>query len=111
MTLFEGLAILVALRLWARGQPGVRVAVKSDSLSALHAFVKLVAHAPLLNQLTKELALELAEFSHPLMTYEHIPGITNTLADALSRDRVPECLVGLPQLTPPPRDSSWWLSC
>ena len=75
----------------------------------MYAFVKLVAKSPLLNALTKELALELSEFAHPVLVYEHIPGVSNVIADALSRNTIPRALEGVIEVTPPVRDDTWWL--
>ncbi len=118
MTLWEGLVILVALRLWkpAQDSRAVLVHVKSDNISACRVLLKLVAHSPSMNQIARELALDFAECSHPPTIAEHVPGISNILADALSRlyapeaAKVPTALVGIPRISVPPRPRQWWRS-
>ncbi len=92
----------------------VRVTARSDSMAALQAFCKLVGRSPGTSKLTKELALELSGCSHPVLVYQHIPGVSNTLADALSlrapdAAKVPIMLEGVPRLHLGERGLSWWL--
>jgi hypothetical protein len=118
MSLWEGLVILVALRLWnlSSDPRSVMVHVKSDSLSACQVMLKLVAKSPSMNQIACELALEFSESAHPPTIAEHVPGLSNTLADALSRLRapspakVPTALANVARITVPPRSRKWWRS-
>ena len=51
--------------------------------------VKLAAKAPTLNMIVAELALDLSRLEYELDAVTHIPGVTNTVADALSRVSMP----------------------
>ena len=88
---FEGLAILVACRLWKSStHVGTRVSVRSDSLSALTAVAKQKARAHGLGLIMAELALTRAFDSVDFSELTHVPGAGNGTADALSRTAAPE---------------------
>ncbi len=115
MTLWEGLALLTALRLWvpAGTAETVRVSVKADSLGALLALAKAASKSPSLNRITMEMALDLAGMSSYL-ELTHIPGPTNVLPDALSRMSgpdphvLPESLRDVHRVQAPPRTAQFW---
>ena len=89
-TLWEAIAMLVAIRLWMPELPGLDLRVKSDNLAALSAALKFKAHDPRLNAIAREMALDVCEGQYELNVLEHIPGISNKLPDALSRLFAPE---------------------
>jgi len=89
-TLWEALAVLVAIKLWRQGHAGLRVALRSDSLATLCVLAKGSSRNAGISLVAAELALEQAEFSVGLETLTHIPGISNVLPDALSRLWAPE---------------------
>ena len=114
---FEALAILVMLRTWAPRWKGrrVKLAVKSDSVSALTVLLKFktIGEAP--GVIAREIALDVAGSVYTPTLVRHIPGVANTVADVLSRWFAPG---GPPQLPPilaeaqlricPPRGREWW---
>lgn len=85
-TLWEGLALLVALRLWLPelGRSS-SVRTKSDNMGALFMLAKGKAKSQDLNKLAREYALDQALELYRLTWLDHIPGLTNLEADALSR--------------------------
>jgi hypothetical protein len=98
-TLWEGLALLVAFRLWLpRVGFGATFRVKSDSLSSLLMLSKGRAKSPELNVIAREVALDQALLVYRLTFLEHIPGVTNLEADFLSRVFAPQVPVKPRQL-------------
>ena len=124
---WEGLAILVALRLYAGAGDGARwadgataaVTVRSESKGALGATIKLASKDPRLNVIGRELALDSADGNFVVEVYEHTPGVTSKTPDWLPRmtapgrrpgDARPAVLRDL-QATPVPRRGlAWWRS-
>ena len=78
--------LLIAFRMWLP-QIGfyTKCWVKSDSLSTLLMLAKGKAKSPELNYLAREFALDQALKVYRVQWLEHIPGVTNIQADALSR--------------------------
>jgi hypothetical protein len=118
-TTWEALAVLVAMRLWREAiDTRLSVEVRSDSLAALGAIAKRTA-APTatgLGLVVAELALDEAELDTGIDVLTHIPGISNTWADALSRLEAPESkevpseLREVPRAVPPRRREAYWLT-
>ena len=112
-TTWEALAILVALRVWPPGTH-VLVRVRSDSLSALRSLVRQSSRAPNLNAIAREVALDSALGLYVIGTATHIPGISNSLPDDLSRQWAPQPhafppeLQGVPEAKVPPTDRAFW---
>ena len=95
----EALAVLVALRTWFsswRLQRAVLV-VRSDSQAALGALGKLASPAPGVNAIAREVAIDLATSRYGVSIWEHLPGVQNEWADALSRLHQPEAPAQVPQ--------------
>ena len=116
-TVWEALAILVALRLWRQPRHlHAAFAVRSDSLGALRALSKKGSGTRGVGLILRELSLEEAELGLGIRSLTHIPGMSNTWADALSRLTAPEAkalpgpLKGIPRSAAPPRTKSWWLT-
>ena len=72
-----------------------------------------------IDQFDREYALFMADGAYAPETLTHIPGITNTIADILSRRndpqyrenwKPPEFLASAKRVYPPIRNDSWWLS-
>ena len=104
-TLWEALALLYACRVWLpQFQGTVRVRCKSDSLSLLQMLFKGRAKSPDLAVIAREFAIDLAKDRYSLHLLQHIPGITNIEADALSRvyapysPELPRSLEGVPRV-------------
>ena len=90
-TLWEGLAVLVSLRLWAPSfGPYAKVTVRSDNLGFLQALAARRAGDSGLNRILQEVSLDECIHDYPLSALVHIPGIANAVADGLSRMWAPE---------------------
>ena len=90
---WECLAILVAIRLWAHLWARDRIILNlvGDNVGALTLLVKLrpPSSNPAMGVIARELALELAQLSfQPDAT--HTPGLSHVVADVLSRVHSPE---------------------
>jgi hypothetical protein len=116
-TTWEALAILVSLRVWRSGFPrNTRFAIRSDSLGALSAIAKMASPSKGLALILKEIALDEAGQTWGFETLTHIPGVSNTLADPLSRlhapdaKAIPEVLYTVPRTTLERRIGSWWVT-
>ncbi len=115
----EALALLVALRLWApywRAE-SVSLEVRSDSVSALILLMYLKTSGKATNIIAREVALTLGQCLFMPSVYSHTPGLSNIIADELSRRyqpgacfTLPRALQGARQDTPPKRPPDWWLS-
>ena len=117
-TLWEAMAILVALRCWApRFTHDTAVTVRSDSHGSLSAMAKLSSPSPSLHLAMAELFLDASELPcglTPVDVLVHIPGVSNTVADPLSRAYSPSPLAFPSELarsvpvTPLLRDIAYW---
>ena len=115
--LLETLVILVAVRVWA-ADIGVRkwcVTCRGDSQAALGAVLKLRSKDPKMNEVVRELALDLAELVYEVDFFAHIPGRHNLVGDALSRlyepgaaQALPKVLDGATRSVPAARSPGWW---
>ena len=91
------------------------MAVKSDSLGSLLSLSKNTAKASGLSLILAEISLMRAEQNMEVTTLEHVPGVANVLADALSRQDSPNP-PPLPQVEqrlralPPARDATFWVT-
>jgi hypothetical protein len=116
-TIWEALAILVAVRLWRQpSHLGISLELKSDSMASLQVLFKLASSTEALNLIARELALDTAELAAPLDLFTHIPGVSNIIPDHLSRLHAPNphafpaCLAGVPEAKAHPRDRSFWIT-
>ena len=117
--LWEALAILVAIRLWAAEHPTKRIilSVKSDNVGALTLMLKMRPATPQMAIIGREIALCLAELAFP-QRVTHTPGISHIVADMLSRVHQPGCtdnishpaLVDARRLYPDSRTKDWYLA-
>ncbi|CAE7215243.1 Eef2k, partial [Symbiodinium sp. CCMP2456] len=90
-TLWEGLALLAAFRLWLPSLAhGATFRAKSDNLGVLFALSKGRAKSPELNVLAREIAYDKATRPYQVKGLVRLPGITNVQADALWRQFAPE---------------------
>jgi hypothetical protein len=115
--LLENLALLIAVRCWLPLWKHQRLAVclRSDSMAALGAWAKERSTNPAINLVTRELSLDCAEGKFTVDRLEHLPGVANTWADALSRQFqpgssavIPGCLRHVPRSFPVARRNGWW---
>ena len=85
--------MLGAARAWLPSLPGAITVVKSDSLAALRLALRLSSRSRALNKVGMELALDQALSLCELKSLEHVPGLANVSADAVSRIYAPHPLV------------------
>ena len=85
--LLETLALLIAVRAWLHRwrEEGLRIILRSDSKAAIGAVLELRSRAPQINEVVREMALDLAEGRYAYDIVRHLLGKINKLADALSR--------------------------
>ena len=102
--LAEALAVLVAARTWC--QRGYRILnVRSDSAVGLAAVCNLKTKSPQILAIVLEASLDLALGRYQVRAADHIPGVSNLEADALSRLTAPDAkafplsLVGVPRVS------------
>ncbi len=113
-TTFEALALVVAFKYFIDTLSGARIRVRSDSLSTLLSAQAGRGRAPALNRCMAELALLRAEHELVITELRHIPGVSNDVADALSRRwaprprAVPGHLAMDREVPLVPRDRAWW---
>ena len=121
-TVLEGVAILVAVRVFApvaawRAGSLASLHVRSDSKGALGAAVKGASTGdPSLNLVGQEIAYDQALGDYRVDVYEHTPGVANIGPDYLSRmfapgassRKEPEYLVPVTALAVPERTATWW---
>ena len=114
---FEALALLVALRMWlpAYKEQRVIVTTRSDNLSALFMLSKMQPKSASLSVVAREVALDIASSAYAPDFTEHVPGISNIIADELSRKHQPGVSFKLPKFlfhakehVPSPRLEAWW---
>lgn len=115
--MWEALAGLIALRQWAEHWQRfpVFLQIRNDNLGALSLFANLKASSPALSQIAREFALDLGRATCRPQLVTHIPGLTNTVCDALSRINdpqkqfnLPTILTGAKAVMPQPRRLAWW---
>ena len=87
---WEALSMLVALRTWAAQNSPVEL--RTDSACAIASLTSLRSKSSSVLKVALELALDLAEDKFEVLEVLHIPGVTNTEADALSRLWAPKPL-------------------
>ena len=76
---------MLACALWGKQWQGKLVLVKCDNMSVVQVIAGLSSRDPLLMHLLRLLYFFMALYSIQLRA-EHIPGIHNTIADAVSRN-------------------------
>jgi hypothetical protein len=116
-TTWEALAILVAVRIWlALAHEGIRIEIRSDSLSALSAAGKATSGSRAVRVILCELALDEANLVGGSCYLTHIPGCSNVWPDALSRLHAPQQssfqieLNDVERTPVCPRNNSFWRS-
>ena len=117
-SVLEALAILVALRAWARHwtTAKARVHVRSDSQAALGALSKMASPTPAVNLIAREVSVDVTRSDYGLeaISFGHVAGVLNEWADALSRltapepKTVPAVLEAFPPEELKERDAAWW---
>ena len=84
--MWECLSILVALRIWWTywAERKAVVTIRSDNIAALTLGARLKITGPC-NIIGREISMLYAEASYEPRFFEHVPGVGNVVADALSR--------------------------
>ena len=115
----EGLSQLIALRVWSRHwkRDGIILALSADNMTSLHLADSFKASSPAVNLIAREVALEIGDSRYRPSIRDHLPGIANKIADALSRKfcpdkafTLPECLKNVTEVTVPVRDEQYYES-
>jgi len=116
---FEALAMLVSLRLWKLVWLHSRtvITVKADNIAALTLVASMKARRGPMSVVAREMALDVACGLYSPSVAEHLPGVVNESADALSRRHQPGKTFVLPFLLehakerrPGNRSGDWWRS-
>ena len=115
----ECLNMLVALRTWKNfwRKERVRLEVRSDNIGALTLVMSLKGGSKAMNQVARELALDLGDAAYRPDIVTHTPGVASSIADTLSRKFsptkpfcIPTVLENVPEIFPATRDKFWWRS-
>ena len=116
-TLWEALAVLVALRVWrAHCGPRAPLQIRSDNLGVLQSLQSRTAPAASLQTIMQELSLDEEIGNFGIRALVHIPGASNVVADALPRLTAPEPKAFPPELSGarrslvPARSSGFYLT-
>ena len=98
--------VLVALRAWRHRWKHRRIElrVKSDSISALVLCLNLKTSGHGTSIVAREMALDIAHSEYKPNVAQHIPGIDNVVADALSRKFAPDFDFALPTCLKPEQE-------
>jgi glutamine amidotransferase PdxT len=84
INILEALAVMVALKLWARQLSGLRVSLRCDNVTTVHAINNLRTRSPILQNIVREIMYICA--THQLeIRAVHIAGLENRVPDWLSR--------------------------
>lgn len=116
---FEALALLIAVRIWAPVWKSSRgtLALRSDNMGALSVFSACKGKEGPMNLVAREFALDVGQATHMPDLVQHLPGVSNQIADALSRRtdlqyakgwQLPSFLAGATHIKLEPRGPSWW---
>ena len=116
MCWLEALTLLLAARTWLVSTSST-CRIKGDNIAALRLAMGLSSASSALNAIGAELALDCSLELYELHLFEHITGLSNITADALSRlsakpvpKPMPICCVSEARVTPPDFDTnSFWL--
>ena len=115
---WEALSILVALRLWKHiwCSKKITLTLQGDNASALTLVLKLKAQNGSMKAIAREIALIFSESSIMPAIVEHVPGMTNVVADKLSRKFepmaqfvLPAALEQVPEATAPIRNCDYYV--
>ena len=110
---FEVLAILVSMRLWANkwADRRIRLTVRSDSVSALTLLLRFKS-GPTTSVIAREIAYDVALSLYQPTVAQHVAGVVNTTCDLLSRwsndSQLPACLRQANLCQPPVRSESYY---
>ena len=113
-TEWEFLAILITIVVFRVELLNMKFVIQTDNTAAISAAMKLSSPKPVMNALAGELALRMEQARATLSLAEHIPGVLNFVADALSRlgagSRLPVSLAAARRFEAPGRGRDFWLA-
>lgn len=104
--------IVVAALLWAPSWSKKRILFYCDNMSTVQIVQKGRSKVPCIMQLMRRLTWTSAKFNFCIYA-QHLPGVTNNIADSLSRlqlqrfRQLAPSADALPQAIPPPQDVLW----
>ena len=110
--------MLIALRIWSDKRLARRCSLKcrGDNMTMLRMISELRGRGKAVNMITREVAMLFAHASYLPVHAAHLPGVSNTLADFLSRrsrpnsTELPAPLHGVTETHAPPRDLKWYVA-
>ena len=114
---WECLCLLIALRVWFREWCSSRclLGIRGDNVTMLTMSEKVQGKTGPVNIIARELGLLYALAHYRPVAPEHLPGVANGVADALSRlyqekdpATIPSILHGVDRAQPGSRPRSWW---
>ena len=110
--------MLISLKIWKDiwSRYGVSLSFRGDNTGALSLLAALKGRSKAMNIIARELALEIGDGVFFPQTIAHLPGVSNGLADSLSRafqpDKkmwsLPRILHDVHRTLVPRRSSDWW---
>ena len=113
------MCLLNATRQWSRlwRNKRVRLRLRNDNIGALSVFSSLKGSSNGMSAIAREYAMDAGQGAYAPRVVSHLPGITNTVADILSRRNdpkyaaswsVPTFLARAERVYPCSRPLSWW---
>ena len=110
---WEMLAVLASIVAFESDIAGEKFLLQADNMTAIEAASRYKSTRPLINTMAGELALRMDKIRTEMTMAEHIPGILNVEADALSRLSVgkvlPRELREAHRLQAPSRSDDFWM--
>ena len=110
---WEMLAVLASIVAFESDIAGEKFLLQADNMTAIEAASKYKSTRPLINTMAGELALRMDKIRTEMTMAEHIPGILNVEADALSRlsagKVLPKELREAHRLQAPSRSDDFWM--
>ena len=112
---WESLVVLVAVKCWGPQwkNHSTAITLQSDNMAALALAAKMNGKASKI--ISRELALAMSASSFAPRFVEHVPGVMNSISDALSRltdptkpYNIPEVLLGVRREIVPVRDENYF---
>ena len=107
----EFVPVYLAFRLWCKDLSNCKVMFHVDNISVVHMLNNQTSHVNVILVMLREMVLQ-AMFTNVQFVSKHVPGISNTICDLLSRLQISKALKAAPWLnqekTPIPEDWDIW---
>ena len=111
-TEWEMLAVLISLEVWKAKLVNSKVAIQTDNTATMYAALHLKSGKAIMNAMAGEISLRIDRARATIDLVEHIPGLLNYVADALSRltagKKLPEVLSAAPRFQALVRSADFW---